>query len=81
MTKNNKQNEAIDTLTGWAEEDKDNRSAMIIVSDEDDVRIALNGSLRNLVDALTASILKHEEIREVCARAFAEADKVVNSEE
>lgn len=81
MTKNNKKNEAIDTLTGWAEEGKDNRSVMIIVSDEDDVRIALNGSLRNLVDALTVSILKHEEIREVCARAFAETDKVVNSEE
>lgn len=79
MTKNNKQNKAIDTLTGWAEEDKDNRSVMIIVSDEDGVRIALNGSVRNLVDAQTVSILKHEELREVCTRAFAEADKVKNS--
>ena len=76
MTKNNKQNKAIDTLTGWTEEDKDNRSVMIIVSDEDGVRIALNGSVRNLVDAQTVSILKHEELREVCTRAFAEADKV-----
>lgn len=81
MGENNNHNGAIDTLIGWSEEDDDNRCVMIVASDEERVRMAYNGSRRNLAAALMASILKDEELKKVCAYALAEVDKVVSNEE
>lgn len=68
--KNNKLDELTEALIKWAEEDEANRSVMLIVGDEINVRNVYQGSKRNLVESLTNALLKDKELRSVCASAF-----------
>lgn len=67
---NSTQNEAISTLIGWAEEDEDSRSLLIIADDEDNTRLVYNGTELNLVAALATAMRKDDFVRQVCAKAM-----------
>lgn len=70
MTKNKKQDELAEALLRWAEEDEDNRSVMLIASDEESVRKTYYGSRGNLVESLAEAMRTDKELRGVCASAL-----------
>ena len=80
--KNDKREEAISDLYNWAKEDINLRCMLVVTLDEKGSRtIYACNSRGRLVDALTASMLKDEEVKEICTQALAEVDAVVNSED
>lgn len=80
--RNDKREEAISSLYKWAKEDIQRRCMLVITLDDDGSRTIYTGNSRDrLVDALTASMLKDEEVQEICTQALAEVDAVVNSED
>lgn len=70
MTKNNKQDKLAEALLKWAEEDEDNRSAILIAGDEESVRKTYYGSRGNLVESLAEAMIADKELRSVCASAL-----------
>lgn len=70
MKKNNKQDELTSALLRWAEEDEENRSVLVLAGDEDNTRLAYNGTNRNLVTDLAIFMRKDERIRQVFADAM-----------
>lgn len=69
-TKNNKQDELAEALLEWAKEDEENRSVLVLAGDEDNTRLAYNGTNRNLVTDLAIFMRKDERIRQVFADAM-----------
>lgn len=69
-TMNSTQEEAVSTLLGWAEEDVDSRSLLIIADEEDSTRLVYNGTELNLVAALATAMRKDDCVRQVCAKAM-----------
>lgn len=78
---NDKMEEAILNLYKWAKEDHIRRCMLVITFDEFDVRTIYTGSRGTLVEALTASMLKDEEVQEICVQALTEAGVVVSRED
>lgn len=70
MTKSNKQDELAEALLEWAKEDEENRSVLLLAGDEDNTRLAYNGTNRNLVTDLAIFMRKDERIRQVFADAM-----------
>lgn len=70
MTTNNKQDELAEALLEWAKEDEENRSVLVLAGDEDNTRLAYNGTNRNLVTDLAIFMRKDERIRQVFADAM-----------
>lgn len=70
MTKNNKQDELAEALLGWAKEDENNRSVMLIASDEENIRKTYFGSGSNLVESLARAMLDDEELYTLFATAM-----------
>ena len=70
MTKNNKRDELVDELIRWAEEDKENRSVLVLAEDESSTRLVCNGMGVNLANALANAMLQDKVLRTVCASAM-----------
>lgn len=70
MTKSNKQDELTEALLMWAEEDEDNRSVLVLVSDEGNTSLAYNGTKQNLVTELAVLMHNDKRLRQVCADAM-----------
>lgn len=70
MTKNVDMEELSEALFRWNEEDKANRSVMLIAGDEKNVRNAYRGSRRNLIVSLANAMLKDKDLRSMCAEAY-----------
>lgn len=68
-TKNNKQNEAIRALSEWAEEDKENRSMIVITDDERSTHVCYNGLGNNLAKAIANATLQDDKLCAVCNKA------------
>lgn len=69
-TKNNKQNEAIRALSEWAEEDKENRSMIVITDDERSTHVCYNGIGNNLANAIANATLQDDKLCAVCNKAM-----------
>lgn len=67
---NNEQEEAVSTLLGWADEDRENRSVLVLADDESDTRLGCMGGGANLAKALANALLQEEKLRSVCATAM-----------
>ena len=78
---NDKREEAISNLYKWAKEDTIRRSLLVITFDEFDTRTIYTGSRGTLVEALTASMLKDEEVQEICVQALTEVGAFVSRED
>lgn len=70
MTKNNKRDELTEALIRWAEEDKENRSVLVLADDESSTRVACNGMGFNIANALANAMLQDKVLRTVCASAM-----------
>lgn len=70
MMKNNKQDELAEALLRWAKEDENNRSVILIASDEESVRKTYFGSGSDLVESLARAMLDDEELYSVFATAM-----------
>lgn len=70
MTKNNKRPELAEALLRWAEKDEDNRSVLLIASDEEGATKVCCGKMGNLVAALAEFTSTGEDLRGVCIRAL-----------
>lgn len=70
MTKNNKRDELVDELVRWAEEDKENRSVLIIADDESDTSLACNGNGANIANILAKAMINNRLLYIVCATAM-----------
>lgn len=70
MTKNNKRDELTEALVRWAEEDKENRSVLVLAEDESSTRLVCNGMDVNLANALANAMLNDKVLRTVCASAM-----------
>ena len=70
MMKNNKQDELASALLRWAKEDENNRSVMLIASDEESVRKTYHGSGGNLVESLVQAMRTDEDLYSVFATAI-----------
>ncbi len=70
MEKNNKQDELAEALLEWAKEDEDNRSVILIASDEESVRKTYNGRGGNLVESLVQAMRTDEDLYSVFATAM-----------
>ena len=70
MTKNNKQDELAEALLRWADKDEDNRSVMLIASDEENIRKTYFGRGSNLVESLARAMLDDEELYTLFATAM-----------
>lgn len=66
MTKNNKKDELAEALFRWAEEDKENRSVLVLADDESDTHLGCMGGGANLAKALANAMLQEEKLRSVC---------------
>lgn len=75
MTKNVDMEELSEALIMWNEEDKANRSVMLIAGDEKNVRNAYRGSRHNLVESLANAMLKDKALRSMCAKALSICEK------
>lgn len=73
--------EAILKLFKWVREDYKHRCMLVMACDEDDLRLLYTGSRHNLVESLTASMLKEEEVLDICKLAIREAHAVLSSED
>lgn len=67
---NNKKDEAIRALSEWADEDKDNRSVVVIADDERGTHVYYGGSEDNQVAALQVSISNNKHVKNLCAKAL-----------
>lgn len=65
MTKN----ELIDGLIEWAEEDKENRSMIVIADDERGTHVCYNGIGNNLAKAIANATLQDDKLCAVCNKA------------
>ena len=70
MEKNNKQDELAEALLEWAKEEEDNRSVILIASDEESVRKTYNGRGDNLVESLVQAMRTDEDLYSVFATAM-----------
>ncbi len=70
MTKSNKQDELAEALLRWADKDEDNRSVMLIASDEENIRKTYFGRGSNLVESLARAMLDDEELYTLFATAM-----------
>lgn len=70
MTKSNKQDELASALLRWAKEDEDNRSVMLIASDEENIRKTYFGRGSNLVESLVKSMRTDNELYTLFATAM-----------
>ena len=66
MTKN----ELIDALSEWAEEDKENRSMIVIAGDERGTHVCYNGIGNNLAKAIANATLQDDTLCAVCNKAM-----------
>lgn len=69
-TKNNKQNEAIRALSEWAEEDKENRSMIVITDDERSTCVCYRGIGDNLAKGIATAALQDDTLCAVCTKAM-----------
>lgn len=69
-TKNNKRDELVDELVRWAEEDKENRSVLVLADDESSTRSACNGMSVNITNALANAMINDRQLYIVCATAM-----------
>lgn len=69
-TKNNKRDELVDELVRWAEEDKENRSVLIIADDESDTSLDCNGNGANMANMLAKAMINNKQLYIVCATAM-----------
>lgn len=69
-TKNNKQNEAIRALSEWAEEDKENRSMIVITDDERSTCVCCRGIGDNLAKSIATATLQDDTLCAVCTKAM-----------
>lgn len=68
--KNNKRDELVDALIRWAEEDKENRSVLVLADDESSTRSACNGTGVNIANALVNAMLNDRRLYSVYATAM-----------
>ena len=68
--KSNKQDELAEALLGWAKEDENNRSVILIAGDEESVRKTYNGRGGNLVESLAQAMRTDEELYTLFATAM-----------
>lgn len=70
MTKNNQRDELTEALVRWAEEDKENRSVLVLADDESSTRSACNGMSVNITNALANAMINDRQLYVVCATAM-----------
>ena len=70
MTKNNKRDELTEALVRWAEEDKENRSVLVLAEDESSTRLVCNGMDVNLANALANAMLNDRRLYSLYATAM-----------
>lgn len=67
---NNKRDEAIRALSEWAEEDKENRSMIVIADDERGTHVCYNGNGNNLAKGIATATLQDDTLCAVCTKAM-----------
>lgn len=70
MTKSNKRDELVDALIRWAEEDKENRSVLVLADDERSTRSACNGTGVNIANVLANAMLNDRRLYSLYATAM-----------
>lgn len=67
---NNKKDEAIRALSEWADEDKDNRSVVVIADYERGTHVCYSGIGNNLAKAIATATLLDDTLCAVCTKAM-----------